>query len=219
MLNTSRMAISAVGRIVCKVVTVIVAPLLIQEIFIGVSGEVGLCACLAAERLTIADLLQIVEPAGDSLVTGAVEGVEGDAGVAIHTGVHLGAGENRIQVCIHDAGSRGGIGIDEVGVFLSFVVRTLCIAIAERRLKDRERRYGLAVALELGLALLVGSLDGGLDLGVGLRDDEAHAVLGSAAVDGLRLPDVCIAPASVNTGDNLHGIADFYILIHSLFPP
>lgn len=89
--------------------------------------------------------------------------------------------------------------------------------------KIRKRRYGLTVALELGLALLVGSLDSSLNfgdgLGVGLRDDETHAVLGSAAVDGFRLPDVRVAPAGVNTGDNLHGIADFYILTHCRFPP
>ena len=56
-------------------------------------------------------------------------------------------------------------------------------------------------------------------LGVGLRDDETHAVLGSAAVDGFRLPDVRVAPAGAGTGDNLHGIADFYILTHCRFPP
>ena len=61
-------------------------------------------------------------------------------------------------------------------------------------------------------------LEDGID-DVGLRDDETHAVLGSAAVDGLRLPDVRVAPACVDTGDNLHGIAVFYILTHCRFPP
>ena len=223
MLNTSQVAISAVIRIVCKVVTVIIAPPSIQEVFIVIAGEVRLCTCLAAERLTVTDLLQVVEPAGDSLVAGAVEGVKGDAGTAIHTGVHLGTVEDRVQVCIHDAGSRGGIGIHEVGVLVGLVIRTFSVAVTKRSFQNRERRYRLAVALELSFALLVGSFDGGLDLGdglgIGLRDDKAHAVLGSAAVDGFRLPDICIAPAGVDTGDNLHGIADFYILTHCCFPP
>ena len=131
--------------------------------------------------------------------------------------------EYRIQVCIHDAGSRGSVGIDEVGVIVRFIVRTLRIAVAQGRFKNGEHRYRLAVALEFSLTLFVGGLDGGLNLGdglcVGLRYDEAHAVLGSAAVDGLRLLDVRIAPVGVNTGDNLNGIADFYILTHSRFPP
>ena len=46
-------------------------------------------------------------------------------------------------------------------------------------------------------------LDG---LGIGLRDDEAHAELRRAAVDALRLPDIRIAPSGVGTSDNLGGI-------------
>ena len=134
MLNTSQVAISAVIRIVCKVVTVIIAPPSIQEVFIVIAGEVRLCTCLAAERLTVTDLLQVVEPAGDSLVAGAVEGVKGDAGTAIHTGVHLGTVEDRVQVCIHDAGSRGGIGIHEVGVLVGLVIRTFSVAVTKRSL-------------------------------------------------------------------------------------
>lgn len=111
---------------------------------------------------------QVVEPAGDSLVAGAVEGVKGDAGTAIHTGVHLGTVEDRVQVCIHDAGSRGGIGIHEVGVLVGLVIRTFSVAVTKRSFQNRERRYRLAVALELSFALLVGSFDGGLDLGDGL---------------------------------------------------
>ena len=120
--------------------------------------QVRLCTCLAAERLTVTDLLQVVEPAGDSLVAGAVEGVKGDAGTAIHTGVHLGTVEDRVQVCIHDAGSRGGIGIHEVGVLVGLVIRTFSVAVTKRSFQNRERRYRLAVALELSFALLVGCL-------------------------------------------------------------
>lgn len=38
------------------VVTVIIAPPSIQEVFIVIAGEVRLCTCLAAERLTVTDL-------------------------------------------------------------------------------------------------------------------------------------------------------------------
>jgi hypothetical protein len=56
---------------------------LVQKIFIVVSGEVGLCAGLAAERLTVADLLQVVEPTGDSLVAGAVRNVISEGTIPI----------------------------------------------------------------------------------------------------------------------------------------
>mgnify|MGYP003206880093 CR=1 FL=1 len=135
---------------------------LVEEILILVRCEVGLSRCLAAERLTVAHLLQVVQAAGDTLVAGAVEGIEGDAGTTIHTGVDLGTGHDRIQVSIHDAGSRGRVGVDEVGVRIGCVVRSLKVAVAERCLDDRESRYGLAVALQLGLALMVSSLDSSL---------------------------------------------------------
>lgn len=196
---------------------------LVQEVFVVIGREVGLRACLAAEGLAVADLLQVVEAAGDALVARGVEGVEGDAGATVHAGVDLGAGQDRVQVCVHDAGGGGGVGVDEVGVLVGLVVRALRVAVAQGRLQNGQSRYGLAVATELGLALLVGGLDGCLDLGdglgVGLRDDEAHAVLGRAAVDGLRLPDVRVAPAGVDAGDDLHGIADFRVLTHCRFPP
>lgn len=186
---------------------------LVQEIVVVVGceiREVGFCAGLAAERLAITDLLQVVQAAGDAAVPGGVERVERDAGSAVHAGVHLAAGKNRIQVRVHDARSGRCVRIHEVGAAVGFVVRTFRIAVAKRRLDRGQRRYGFAVALELGFAFLVGCLDGCLDLGdrhgVGLRDDQADAVLGRAAVDGLRLPDVGVGPAGVRASDNLHRI-------------
>ena len=79
---------------------------LVQEVFVVIGREVGLRACLAAEGLAVADLLQVVEAAGDALVARGVEGVEGDAGATVHAGVDLGAGQDRVQVCVHDAGGR-----------------------------------------------------------------------------------------------------------------
>ena len=54
-------------------------PPLIQEIVVFVGGEVGLSAGFAAEGLTVTDLLQVVQTAGDAAIAGAVEGVEGDS--------------------------------------------------------------------------------------------------------------------------------------------
>ena len=76
---------------------------------------------------------------------------------------------------------------------------SLDVAVAKRVLDGSERRYGLAVALQLCLTFLIGSFDCRLDLGdrlgVGLGDDEADTVLRSAAVDALRFPDVGICSA------------------------
>ena len=128
---------------------------LIQEIVLFIRCEIRLSRCLATKRLTVTNLLQIVKSTGDTLVTGAVECIEADAGATIHTGVNLGASKNWIAICIHDARSRGCIGIYEISIGVGRIVRTLHVAITKRRLDDREGRYRLAVAFELGLALLV----------------------------------------------------------------
>ena len=44
-------------------------------------------------------------------------------------------------------------------------------------------------------------------------------ILRSATVDGLRFPDVGVAPACVRTSDNLHGICHFCIFTHYHIPP
>ena len=68
-----------------------------QEIFIRIGGEVRCCAGLAAEGFAVTDLLQVVQPTGDALVTVGVESVEVDAGTTVYAGVDLGAGQDRIQ--------------------------------------------------------------------------------------------------------------------------
>ena len=147
--------------------------------------------------------------------------LEGDAGTAVHTGVNFGTAHDRITVCVHNAGSSSGVGVNEVGV--SGIVRSLQIAITKRGLQNGEFRDSLAVTLELGFAFLIGCFDSGLNLGngagVALRDNQADAVLRSATVDGLRLPDICVALAGFRASDDLHGIYRFYILTHNLLPP
>ena len=73
---------------------------LVEEILILVRCEVGLSRCLAAERLTIAYLLQVVQAAGDTLVAGAVEGIEGDLLKAYQAAVTLQIGLEGLRVTL-----------------------------------------------------------------------------------------------------------------------
>src|SRR5574344_2113608 len=166
---------------------------LVQELVVIVGGEVGLSRRLAAERLTVAKLLPVVEAAGDTLVTVAVKSIEADAGATVYTGINLRAGQNRISVSVHNAGSGGRVGVDEVSVRVSLVIGAFRITVTQGRCECRHRRHGLAIALELGFALVIGGFNRCLylcdRLGVGLRNDEADRELRRAAVDGLGLPD------------------------------
>ena len=198
------------------VVAFMVRTSLRQEIFICIGGEVRCCAGLAAEGFAVTDLLQVVQPTGDALVAVGVESVEVDAGTTIHTGVKLGAGQDRIAVSVYDSGSRSGVGIDEVAASVSRIIRTFGVAVTERRLDSGERRYGATVALELGLTFLIGRLNRRLDLlnghGVSLRNNEADAELRGAAVDGFGLPDIGVGLTGVLAGDNFHGVCEFRIV-------
>ena len=85
------------------------------------------------------------------LIAVAVEGVQVDAGSAIHAGVHFGTFQDRLSVCIYDARSRCTVGVDEVGVLVSLIIRSLQITVTEGCLDGGEGRNGLAVALQLAL--------------------------------------------------------------------
>ena len=69
-------------------------------------GEVILGAGLAPERLTVGNLLQVVQPTGNSAIAVAVECVEVDARSSVHTGVNFRVFDDRIAGGVHDAGSR-----------------------------------------------------------------------------------------------------------------
>ena len=106
---------------------------LVEEIILIVCRcKVILSSGLAAERFTVADLLKVVQTAGDTLVAVAVEGVQVDAGSAVYAGVDFGAFKDRLSVRIHDAGSRCAVGVDKVGVLVSFIIRSLQITVTER---------------------------------------------------------------------------------------
>ena len=57
---------------------------LVEKIFVGIGGEIGLSACLTAERFTGADQLQVIEAAGDAAIAVRVECVQRDAGAAMN---------------------------------------------------------------------------------------------------------------------------------------
>ena len=99
---------------------------LVEEIILIVCRcKVILSSGLASERFTVADLLKIVQAAGDTLVAVAVEGVQIDTGSAVNAGVDFGTFKDRLSVCIYDAGSRCTVGVDEVGVLVSLIIRSL----------------------------------------------------------------------------------------------
>ena len=96
---------------------------LVEEIILIVCRcKVILSSGLASKRFTVANLLKIVQTAGDTLVAIAVEGVQVDAGSAVNAGVNLGAFKNRLSVCIHDAGSRCAVGVDEVSCMTGYQI-------------------------------------------------------------------------------------------------
>ena len=138
---------------------------LVEEIILIVCRcKVILSSGLAAERFTVADLLKIVQTAGDTLVAVAVEGVQIDTGSAVNAGVNFGAFQDRLSVRIHNAGGCCAVGVDEVGVLVSLIIRSLQITVTERCLDSGESRNGLAVSLQLALTFLIGCLNGCLDL-------------------------------------------------------
>ena len=191
-----------------------------QEVLIVVGGEIVLSAAAASHGLAVPDLLQVVQPAGDTLVAIAVEGVQVDAGSAIDAGVHLGAIQDGIAVRIHDSRSGAAVGVDEHAPGIGGIALALLVAVTEGQLQALQVRDKLAVAAQLALAFLIRGLDSPVDLldggRVGLRDDQGDGELGGGTVDGLGFPDVRIRPAGVGASDNLGGIDK---LTHDLFPP
>ena len=167
----------------------------------------------SAEGFTVTNLLKVVQTAGNAAISVAVESVEVDGGSAVHAGIDLAADKDGIAVSVHDTGNGRGVGIHEVAPCVGGIIGALGIAVTQRVLDNGESRDGLAVALELRLALVICGFDGSLDLldgdGIALGDDEGNTELGRATVDGLGFPDICVRPASVLAGYDLHGVVDF----------
>ena len=145
-------------------VSVMIQPSLCQKIVIVIGVEIGFSRSLTAEGFTVTNLLKVVQTAGNAAIAIAVESVEVDGGSAVHAGVDLAADEDGIAVSVHDAGSGGGVGIHEVTSCVGGIIGAFGIAVTQRVLDDGESRDGLAVALELRFALVVGGFNGSLDL-------------------------------------------------------
>ena len=104
-------------------------------------------------------------------------------------------------------------------LFLALFIKSLkiggrCACIVPDGVLFGSSKAHKSIRKEFADAFLHGAFDGGIDsidrIGVGLGDDDGAAVLGIAAVDGLRFPDVGIGKTD-EAGDD-PGIA---LLCHS----
>ncbi len=128
----------------------------VEEIVLIVRcSKVILCPGLTSERFAVTDLLKVVQSAGDSAVAVGVESVEVDGSPAVNAGVDFGTFQDRLSVSVHNAGSGCAVGVDEVAVLVSLIVRSFQIAVAERGLDSGKGGNRLAVALQLALSLLI----------------------------------------------------------------
>lgn len=110
-----------------------------QEILVSiVGGEVILGAAVSAQRSAIRELLQVVQPTGDTPVAVAVEGVEGNRRPSDDAGVQLAAVQNRIPVSVHNARLGGAVGVDEPSVGVGFVALALLVAVTQRGLRSSD---------------------------------------------------------------------------------
>ena len=167
---------------IVRMISNIAVTSLIQEIAIVIGSEIGLCRSLTTEGITVTEFLQVVETAGDTLVTVGVECVEIDRCSSVHTAVNFGAGENGIAVCVYDAGSSRRVCVDEVGIGVCEVIGALHITVTKRIFDCGKGRNASAVALELCFPLVVSSFDGSLDFcdrcGIALGNDQGYGILG-----------------------------------------
>ena len=111
---------------------------LIQKVFIATT-EVGSSAGMTAKRITIGNLLEIVESTCNALIPVGVEGIEADGSTAIAAGVDLATIDDRLASSIDDARSGLVVGVDEVAALVLRCIRSLYIAIAQRSLERCNR--------------------------------------------------------------------------------
>ena len=97
--------------------------------------EIILSTALASEGFSVAELLKVIQTAGNTLVAVAVESLEVDGCPAVHAGINFGAIQNVHSVRINDSGRRVRIGVDEIAVFVSLIIRSVLIAVAKGSLQ------------------------------------------------------------------------------------
>ena len=154
---------------------------LVQEIIIVFGIEIILSPGLSAKRFAVADLLKVVQSAGNAFVPVGVEGIQIDAGSAVHAGIYFGTVDDLLSVCVYNTGRCGRVGVDEIGVGVDWIIGSFQVAVTERSLQGGQCRDGFAVAFQFALAFFISCLDGGLDLvdgrGIRFRNDEARRTI------------------------------------------
>ena len=180
---------------------------------------------LAVKRFSVAQLLDVVQTAGDAFVAVRVKGVEVHACLRVYAAVDLRADGDglRLLLIVHDAGRRDTVGVDKVAVSIGFVVGAFRIAVAERSFKYRQSRYGLAVAFLFQLTIAIGvnclncCLDSVEGAFVGLGDDKRDRVFRHPSVDGLRFSEVGVKESAPDC-DDLRGVnCVFCVSCHDSF--
>ena len=113
------------GSITTACLVVVVTLDLFKEIVFFIRSEIILSSGLSAKRFAVSKLLEIIKTASNSLVAVAVKSVEIDGSSAVDTGIYFGSLKDRLTVCINDARCGSTIGIDEICICISRIVRSL----------------------------------------------------------------------------------------------
>ena len=116
------------ASIILSTVVIIFLLSLCQEIILIITCKIILCTGLAAKRLSVLNLLEIIQSTRNTLISVRVKGIEVNGCTAIHTAVYLAAVNDRLTVIINNAGCRCTVGIDEVCICICLVIRTLRIS-------------------------------------------------------------------------------------------
>ena len=161
----------------------------------------------AAQRLAIAEFLDVAQPRRDAAVAVGVEAVERHRDLPVAAGVHFALVEDGLHLPVHHLRGLTAVGVEEPAVRVGFVVRALDVAVAQGQLQVRGD-----LATPFGEGFLLGILYGCPDLlhgpCVALGDDGRDAVAGIAAVDRVRLPAVQVGKAAGDddfVGIHTHG--------------
>ena len=191
-------------------------PSLCQEIVIQIGGEIVSGGGSPTQRFTVTHLLDIAQAASDTSVSIGVECVEIDGHPGITARVDFVAVQNRLDGAVDDLRRSGAVGVDEIGTLVGLVL-AFHIAVSQG-----EFQGGLVgnLTAELSGTFLDGgihsSIDRGDGLGVALGDDQRNGILGVAAIDTGRFPDIGVGQAD-DTGDDLGGC--FLSSRHIFIPP
>ena len=131
-----------------------------EEIIVCDRAELLRRADSAAEGLAILDFLDVAETRRAAAVAVGVVGVESHADASVTAGVHFALVEDGLHFAVHHLGRLAAVGVEEIAIFVGFVVRTVDIAVAKRGFEVAGN-----FAAPLGRGVLFGLLDRGAVLG------------------------------------------------------